>query len=431
MNEYLMLLASSFIINAGEIFCAHRIVNNNINFKSWKLYVAYLVMVLLIFFNYIFSDNLYKVFITLIIMFLVSKILFNKSMKKTIVIAVLMELTTIVAELIFSIIIVLFNNLDNQTFIKLYQGQIFSNFVISIFMIIISLFCVQNKLYKKICRIIDNISLNKTIIFLGIIVVCSSFLFYMSYYNTNNFLNLFVNFLIVTVYFIIVIMIIKKENNYNRVYSKYVIIMEELKEYESIINEYRIINHENKNQLLSIKGMTKNKKINEYIDEMVNNKSSENKTLLDQALLIPTGGLRGLIYSKLIQMKDKDIIYSLNIDRKINSSLMKNISSKEMVDICQIIGVFIDNSIEAVENLETKNIVINIYNEEFFVIEIINNYNNNLNLNRIDKAGYTTKGGNHGYGLALVNKIIAKNKNFSNEREVSKNSFKQKLIIKL
>ena len=184
-------------------------------------------------------------------------------------------------------------------------------------------------------------------------------------------------------------------------------------------------------KLLYIKGMTRNRKINEYIDAMMNNKSSDNKKLLDQALLIPTGGLRGLIYSKIVQMKEKNIGYSLNIDRKLNSSLIKKINSKEMIDICQIIGVFIDNSIEAVEELEDKNIVINIYNENGLVIEIINNYKSDININKIDKIGYTTKGNNRGYGLSLVNKILSKNKNFSNEREVSKKIFKQKLIIKL
>ena len=130
-------------------------------------------------------------------------------------------------------------------------------------------------------------------------------------------------------------------------------------------------------------------------------------------------------------MKDKNIDYNLNIDRKLNNNLMKKIDSKEMIDICQIVGVFIDNSIEAVENLDNRNIIINIYDENGFVIEIINNYESNIKINKIDRIGYTTKGTNHGYGLALVNKIISKNKNFSNEREVSKNMFKQKLVVKL
>ena len=425
------VFASVFINDIAEIYIANSIVNKKINYKNKKIYFIYCFMVLLTSLNYVFSNNLYKPLITLLIMFIITKLLFNYNIKRNFVISFLMFIVTIISELIFSISIVFLKKLDNQTYIEIYQGQIISNVIISFIMLLFSKNRILNFLYNKICIIVKNISLNKTITFLGLIVVCSSFLFYMSYYNKNNFFSLFVNFLIVTAYFIIVIMIIKKESSYNKIHSKYVIMIDELKEYENIINEYRIINHENKNQLLSIKGMTRNKKVNEYIDEMINNKSSNNKRLLDQALLIPTGGLRGLLYSKLIQMKDKNIDYNLNIDRKVNNNLMKKIDSKEMIDICQIVGVFIDNSIEAVENLDNRNIIINIYDENGFVIEIINNYKSNIKINRIDKVGYTTKGTNHGYGLALVNKIISKNKNFSNEREVSKNMFKQKLVVKL
>ena len=429
--NFFTILVSTIITSVSEIFCSYKIANEKINFKSLRLYISYVLFILFITLNYVYSDNIYKVLFTLLISILVVKVSLNYDIKKTVIIAILMQLFTIISEVIFSIVIVLITNIDNQTFAKIYQGAILSNILISFNLIMISLTRFPNFLYIKINRILKNVSIRKAIILLGFVLLCSSFLFYMSYYNKNNFFNLIVNFVIVTIYFIIVIMIIKKENKYNRVYSKYVIMMEELNEYENIINEYRIINHENKNQLLSIKGMTKNRKINEYIDEMINNKSSNNKKLLDQALLIPTGGLRGLIYSKLIQMKDKKINYNLNIDRKVNSSLIKNISSKEMIDICQIIGVFMDNSIEAIEELEDKNIVINIYNENGLVIEIINNYKSDININKIDKIGYTTKGNNRGYGLSLVNKILSKNKNFSNEREVSKNIFKQKLIIKL
>ena len=177
--------------------------------------------------------------------------------------------------------------------------------------------------------------------------------------------------------------------------------------------------------------MTKNKKLIDYINEIIKSKNSENKSLINQALLIPTGGLRGLIYSKLILMKEKSIKYSINIDKKINSKLMKNISSNEMIDICQIIGVFIDNAIEAVEKLKERVVIINVFRDENINIEIQNTYDNSIELNKIDKIGYSTKGKNHGYGLALVNRILKNNKNFSNEREVSKNLFKQKLIIKI
>lgn len=431
MNKYIMLLISSLIINAGEIFCAHRIVNNKLNFKSWRLYVAYFLMVLLIFLNYIFSNNIYKVFITLIIMFLVSKILFNKSIKKSVVIAVLMELMTIFAELLFAVFISQLMKIDPNILAQTYQGTIFTNSLISLNLCILSILIFPKYIYRFIVSSIKHISANKLLLFLSIVIISSSFLFYLSYYNSNNSFKLIVNFLITTIYFITVVMIIIKENKYNKIYSKYQITITELEEYESIINQYRIINHENKNQLLSIKGMTKNKKINDYINKIIDNKNSNNKRLLDQALLIPTGGLRGLIYAKMVVMKESNIKYTLNIDKQINNKLINKISSNEMIDICQIVGVFLDNAIEAVSNIKNKEIIISIYKDDKINIEITNNYNNEINLNKIDKIGYSTKGANHGYGLVLVSKILKDNKNFSNEREVSKNIFKQKLVIKI
>ena len=261
-------------------------------------------------------------------------------------------------------------------------------------------------------------------------IICASVLFYLSNYNTNNIFTIIVNFAITIIYFVIIMMLIKKESNYNTVYNKYITTLQELEEYESIINEYRVINHENQNQLNSIKGMTSNKRVREYIDEILNNKNKKNELILKQALLIPTGGLRGLIYSKLVIMKNKNINYNLHVDKKINIKLTKNISTKTMLNVCQIIGVYLDNAIEAVENLSQKNILINIYKADDIAIEIINNKENYVDINKIDKAGYTTKEGIHGYGLSLVSKILKEDPKLINERDITKNTFKQKLIIK-
>ena len=115
---------------------------------------------------------------------------------------------------------------------------------------------------------------------------------------------------------------------------------------------------------------------------------------------------------------------------KINNKTMKNISTKTTLNICQIIGVYLDNAIEAVDSLSKKEVMINIYMEDALIIEIINNINKTFDINKIDKQGYTTKSGSHGYGLTLVNNILKEDKSLLNEREISKNTFKQKLIIK-
>ena len=427
--KYLFLLISSLIINVSGIYCCHKIINKEIEFKSTRLYIAYILMVLLIFINYSFTHNIIKVLITLLIMFLGTKVLVRGKTKECITIALIMEILIILSETIFAVIIIFLNNIDNNLLAQVYQGKIFTNIVIASIIIIISKLVNLNWLYQKLIKIIDNVSITKVIVLFVIIIICSSFLFYLSFYNTNNVLNLLINFLIISVYFIIIVLTIVKESKYNHIHNKYISTLKELEEYENIINEYRIINHENNNQLSSIRGMTTNKKVRDYIDEIINNKGSENKLLLEQALLIPTGGLRGLIYSKLIFMKNNNINYKLNIDRKINNKLMKNISTKTMLDICQIVGVYLDNAIEAVSNLDNKKITINIYLMGNLNVEVINNYDETFDYSKIDKVGYTTKDGNHGYGLSLVSKLIKENTDLRNERNISKNIFKQKLII--
>ena len=428
--NFIVIFISTLIMTFSEIICCHRVLNEKIDFKSFKIYLIYFISVVLIFLNYILAANIYKVLVSFIIMMLMFFLLFKVKFKDCFIGAVILEVMTIISELLFAVIISLFHGLDANSLAQSYQGTLFTNVMISTILIMVSILINPHLIFKKLSKLVSNITINKIILFFSFVILCSSFLFYMSYYNKNETFTLIVNFAITTIYFIIVVMIIIKEHNYNVVKAKYKTTLNELEEYESIINEYRVINHENQNQLNSIKGMTSNKRVREYIDEILNNKNKKNELILKQALLIPTGGLRGLIYSKLVIMKNKNINYNLHIDKKINIKLTKNISTKTMLNVCQIIGVYLDNAIEAVENLKQKNILISIYKVYNIVIEIINNKENYVDINKVDKAGYTTKEGIHGYGLSLVSKILKEDPKLINEREITQNTFKQKLIIK-
>ena len=109
---------------------------------------------------------------------------------------------------------------------------------------------------------------------------------------------------------------------------------------------------------------------------------------------------------------------------------MSSNSSSDL--ICKIIGVFIDNSIEAVKSLEEKNINIELYiKNKNLCIKVSNNYKGNIDISKISDEGYTTKGKGHGYGLSLVNNIVKNNNLFENRTEISKNVFSQILIIKI
>ena len=233
-------------------------------------------------------------------------------------------------------------------------------------------------------------------------------------------------------YTIILIIVFNYQNRYYRVNIKYENSINNLYAQESIIEDFKIMNHENKNQLLTIKSMNKNKKIEGYINSLIEQKEKFKNEILDASLKLPEGGIRGLIYIKLLYMKEKNISCNLNVDKKINIKTFRNINDNDTVDVCQILGVYIDNAIEEVVNLNNRNININLYMEDNeLVVSISNTYCSKLQVNNRTNELYTTKGKNHGYGLKLVRRLILNNKKLRNETQILKDSFNQKLFIKI
>jgi len=63
-------------------------------------------------------------------------------------------------------------------------------------------------------------------------------------------------------------------------------------------------------------------------------------------------------------------------------------------------------------------------------ISIKNKFKGIIDVSKIDKSGYTTKGDGHGYGLSLVKNILSESRCLENKRKITKSTFEQILIIK-
>ena len=101
------------------------------------------------------------------------------------------------------------------------------------------------------------------------------------------------------------------------------------------------------------------------------------------------------------------IKYKLNISRDVRTTDLIDLDEDLVIKICKILGVFLDNAIEAVKGLKKKQIAVEMYAiDNDLCIDITNNFKGNLDINKISEAKYTTKGDGHGYGLTLVNQII-------------------------
>jgi len=132
------------------------------------------------------------------------------------------------------------------------------------------------------------------------------------------------------------------------------------------------------------------------------------------------------------EAEESGISVSINISNRIKKSSIYKLDIKNQRDLGKILGVFLDNAIEASKNSNNKQLGLEFYvnkNGETKVI-ISNTFNNIINKSKIGKERFTTKGKDRGHGLLLVNHIINKNKIFEISTDISNEIYVQTLKIK-
>ena len=225
-------------------------------------------------------------------------------------------------------------------------------------------------------------------------------------------------------------------NNCNLAFQ-YNISEERLKDTENILNKYRKVNHENINQLIALKGMLNNHEDTEnYINLLLNrNKvfgiNQNDKDFKVKINKLPFEDMKTLILYKCVEMKENNILLSVNINGLEN--LLDNNNNLDLntrQNICELLGIYIDNACDAVINLARKEIFLDIYvNDDYLYIELSNNFFNNIKQSNVNGVLSTTKGKDHGNGLLIANEIIEKNKKISSSIVINGNIYTQKLKI--
>ena len=222
----------------------------------------------------------------------------------------------------------------------------------------------------------------------------------------------------------------------NRLTREYDKLLEFMTTFENEIEKQRILRHEIKNEFRTIKAKIcdkqESKEIIEYIDEIVNDKYEVNKEKYAKFGYLPANGIKGLCYFKMQEAEDKGLNISINISKKVKESTVYNLNVKEQRDFGRILGVFLDNSIEASVESEGKKLGIEAYvnTDKEFKLIISNTYNNEIDKTKIGLESFSTKGKNRGHGLLLVKQLVGKNNIFETKTEIQDNLYIQVIEIK-
>ncbi|MCX8132103.1 MAG: GHKL domain-containing protein [Clostridia bacterium] len=163
-----------------------------------------------------------------------------------------------------------------------------------------------------------------------------------------------------------------------------------------------------------------------YINELL---ETDNKIGSTAILNIKNAGLHGIISSKIKLASDRGI--SLNLK---SIGTIKDITNIKISELCEIIGIFLDNAIESTENENDKNIEVCILSDDSNIqITIKNPCFLQPEINKIFTPGYSTKGMGRGNGLFIVKKLLEKNQYVLNNTYYNENEkqFIQELAISL
>lgn len=167
--------------------------------------------------------------------------------------------------------------------------------------------------------------------------------------------------------------------------------------------------------------------IKEYLDNVILNFKDETGKSIDEINSlgkIKIVELKGLILSKLINMEDRNIDYSLYILDEIDHIEM------DIIDCIRAIGILIDNAIDQVKELKNGKVDISIVQNNLgFTIIIKNTIRDEIELSKIFNRNYSTKGVDRGIGLFNYKNIINRYSNANRETIVDSNNFIQILRI--
>ncbi len=419
------------IINiVATIYILSKIFNKNPNLHSYEFYIVTILFMFLVIMNFFLVDSYLRIFISTFLATAYSLFIFDVNFNIAIIGSILGQMIMFISELI---VIIIFgaksNYLAGSTF-----GILLANMLISIISIVIVNNRLVRKQYTKLFNCMININFKFRYIMMFLLIGTLNILWSIVYLNYNNIKMLYINIIFIIIYSYILYFALSEKNKNINFKAENKVLMDHLNEYEKMLDYQRVSNHEDKNQLLVIKNMVghKNQKLIDYIDEIIKDKKEDNEILLSQAKKIPSGGLQGIIYQKMLIMEEHNIKFDLGINKNIKDLNLNNINSKLNYDICRIVGIFLDNAIEETIKTNEKIIQMSIYNESGHLVIIIANYfKDQLDMVKLGTKGYTTKGEGHGYGLALAKKIVKANFQIYNETQIIKNIFEQTLKIKM
>ncbi len=208
-------------------------------------------------------------------------------------------------------------------------------------------------------------------------------------------------------------------------------LLEYTSQIENMYEELRSFKHDYSNMLLTMSGFIDSGDIEglrSYYQKSIlptNEKINKGNYHLHKLSRIQDPAIKGMLSAKFINAINQGVDFFVDIMEDIPDISMK------VLDLTRVLGIYIDNAVEAALETKDKEVKFNVVRDSNAVVIVIaNSYiNKGISIKDAEKYAVSTKGEGRGIGLSNVVKILSEYTNVNKITEMKDKYFVQTLVI--
>jgi len=328
MSDIIRDLIGAVIYNFFAIVFIAILLKQKVDWKKLNTIIAFIFMTTsATLAEYLFVGNL-KSILAAVIHAITFKKIFNLTTGRSVFLVFIYLLCILVPDIIVTVFIVNILKVDFVVYVETFAGSSITSFVVGIMAIFILL--ILRTPLRKLSQI--KIDFNKKMVVYIFLIMISILIFFWNVFsNYDNSSNLFVNLFLIIIFVSILLSLLKQTITNRNLELEYDNLIKYVKTYEEVIEKQREIQHENRNQLLTIKSKIfdkeKEEEIIKYIDSLYEEKTHFDKAKYSRLKYLPANGFKGLLYFKIDEAECQKINITLLISKTVENSSLYSLNT--------------------------------------------------------------------------------------------------------
>lgn len=428
MLEALVNIICPTILIVTGIYIMKILTDSEEKIITVKNVILIVVGVMISFISYQTTYSGFNTIISYIINIVIYKWIFKKSVIQTILLTSVVMIIIFLSDIICGIPLLVFfttNELKDIWYLRL-----ICNIITSIMGLAITFLLYKKGISIKVSKKIEMLSNYETVIAVVLMIVVFVIICYNLFINKMVNTIMINNLALIGVFCYLLYVFVKEKYQHSNLINEYDSLFTHIQTFEDWIEREQLNRHEYKNQLAVLRCLTKEKKVKDKIDEIL----EDNINIEDQAITqfknLPKGGIKGLMYYKAAIAQKHKINLTTDVSIESNGILTK-LSEKEVKVLCKLIGIYFDNAIEAAAESRKKNVTIEIYElKDKVSIVFSNTFKKHKNMKDRNEKGVSSKGEGRGNGLYFASKLIKENDWLEQKQDIVDRYYIQELIIR-